>query len=75
MVAPFAGPDTNPPPAWRRLKVTILVGEKDAYRGPVERLAGQLKERGHHVSVDVITGLGHAYPPDFEARLPGLLRP
>jgi dienelactone hydrolase len=75
MVAPFAGPDTNLPPAWRRLKVTILVGEKDAYREPVERLAEQLKERGHHVSVDVIAGLGHAYPPDFEARLPALLRP
>ena len=75
MVAPFAGPDANLPPAWRRLKVTILIGEKDAYREPVETLAGQLKERGHHVSIDVIAGLGHVYPPDFEARLPALLRP
>jgi len=75
MVAPFARPDGNLPPAWRRLKISILVGEEDMYRDPVQRLAKQLKDREHHVFLDVIHGLGHAYPPDFVERLPALLRP
>jgi dienelactone hydrolase len=75
MVAPFAGPDANLPPAWRRLKVFIVVGEHDTYREPVERLARRLQERGHHVSIEVVPGLGHGYPEDFASRLPRLLRP
>jgi predicted esterase len=74
MVAPFAGPDPNLPAAWRRLRVSILVGESDAYRTPVELLAQQLTQRDHHVSLEVIPDLGHAYPADFVARLPNLLR-
>jgi len=75
MVAPFAGPDGNLAPAWRRLKVSIVVGENDSYREPVERLARQLRERDHHISTEVVPGLGHAYPQDFASRLPALLRP
>jgi predicted esterase len=75
MVAPFAGPDPNLPPAWRRLRISILVGEDDVYRDPVERLAKLLKEREHHVFLDVVNGLGHAYPADFVERLPALLKP
>lgn len=75
MIAPFAGPDPNLPAAWRRLKVSILVGEEDAYRTPVELLAQQLAQGDHHVSIEVIPDLGHAYPADFAGRLPGLLRP
>ena len=73
MIAPFAGPDSNLPAAWRRLKVSILVGENDTYRTPVELLAQQLLQRHHHVSLEVISDLGHAYPADFVARLPALL--
>lgn len=75
MIAPFAGPDPNLPAAWRRLKVSILVGENDDYRTPVELLAQQLTQRDHHVSLEVIPDLGHAYPVDFVARLPNLLKP
>jgi predicted esterase len=75
MIAPFAGSDANLPPAWRRLRIPILVGENDSYRDPVERLAKQLQDREHHVFLDVIQGLGHAYPADFAERLPTLLRP
>jgi predicted esterase len=74
MIAPFAGPDPNLPAAWRRLKVSILVGENDTYRTPVELLAQQLTQRDHHVSLEIIADLGHAYPADFVARLPMLLR-
>jgi predicted esterase len=73
MIAPFAGPDRNLPAAWRRLKVSILVGENDNYRTPVELLAQQLTRHDHHVSLEVIPDLGHAYPADFVARLPALL--
>ena len=75
MVGPFAGPDANLPPAWRRLRVSILIGEVDPYRANVERLAEQLTRGGHHVHLEVISGLGHDYPPDLAARLPALLRP
>ena len=74
MIAPFAGPDPNLPAAWRRLKVSILVGENDDYRAPVELLAQQLTQLDHHVALEVIPDLGHAYPVDFVARLPSLLR-
>ena len=75
MVAPFAGPDVGLAGGWRRLRISILIGESDAYRGPVEALAKQLMEREHHVSLEVVSNLGHAYPPDFAERLPGLIRP
>lgn len=75
MVAPFAAPDAPLPNAWRRLKVSMLVGEHDVYRKPVEKLAERLKQREHHVSLEVIPRLGHAYPADFVDRLPRLLTP
>lgn len=75
MIAPFGGPDPNLPPAWRRLRVSIVIGENDQYREPVEKLAEQLRGREHHVSLEVVAGLGHEYPTDLATRLPGLLRP
>jgi predicted esterase len=75
MVAPFAGSAENLERAWRRMKVSILTGQEDVYRRGVEGLAEELRRRGHHVGLEVIPGLGHAYPADFESRLPGLLRP
>ena len=74
MIAPFAGPDSNLPAAWRRLRVSILIGEDDAYRKRVELLGQELTKRDHHVSLEVVPGLGHAYPADFVGRLPNLLR-
>jgi predicted esterase len=74
MIAPFAGPDPNLPAPWRRLNVSILVGENDTYRTPVELLGQQLTQSDHHVSLEVIPNLGHEYPVDFVARLPDLLR-
>ncbi len=73
MVAPFAGPTASLEPAWRRLKIAVLVGERDIYRTDVERLVKDLKERGHHVMFEVIRNLAHAYPADFTSRLPQLL--
>ncbi|HET9781822.1 MAG TPA: hypothetical protein VFR33_08585 [Candidatus Dormibacteraeota bacterium] len=75
MIAPFAGPDPNLPGGWRRLNVTILIGERDPSLAPVELLAKQLRQREHHVELEVIPSLGHTYPPDFNERLPALLRP
>ena len=75
MFAPFTGPDANLPPAWRRLRVSIFIGERDAYRQNVDRLAGQLAAHEHHVALEVMPELGHMYPPDLVARLPQLLRP
>ena len=75
LVAPFAGPTDSLEPAWRRLKVAIIAGAADASAAGVERLAADLQERGHHVSLEIVTGVAHAYPPQFEERLPDLLRP
>ena len=74
MIAPFAGPDANLPAGWRRLRVSILIGENDLYRPPVELLARQLSQLEHHIALEVIPDLGHAYPVDFVERLPNLLR-
>ena len=75
MFAPFAVRDSGLLPAWRRLRVSILIGDRDPYRDNVQWLAEQLHAHGHHTSVEVIPDLGHAYPPDFAERLPRLLRP
>jgi predicted esterase len=74
MVAPFAGPTANLEPAWRRMRIDVLVGENDTYRSDADRLASDLRGRGHHVDHEVIAGLGHAYPADFVQRLPALLK-
>ena len=75
LVAPFAGPADALEPAWRRLKISIIVGGDDVLRTDVDRLAADLKQRDHHVSLEVVDGVGHAYPPGFETSLPALLRP
>ena len=75
MVGPFPGPTANLEPAWRRLRISVLVGSEDVLLAEVRRLVGDLQKRHHHVALEVIPGLGHAYPPDFAARLPGLLKP
>lgn len=73
MVGPFAGALSNLEPAWRRLRVAILAGDRDAYTPDVELLARELERRGHHVKLEVLPGVAHEYPPDFARRLPELL--
>jgi acetyl esterase/lipase len=75
MIAPFAGSIASLERAWRRLQVTVLVGADDMYRADVERLVQYLKDREHHVALETIAGLAHAYPSDFAERLPSLLKP
>ena len=75
MIAPFAIRDSPLLPAWRRLRVSILIGERDQYREPVEWLARELAAHDHHTTLEVVPHLGHAYPDDFEKRLRALLRP
>ena len=52
----------------------FLNGGDDAYTESLGELRKDLSDRGHHVMVEVLPGLGHAYPDDFAARLPGLLK-
>jgi predicted esterase len=73
LVAPFVGDLNHLPPAARRLRVHLLAGADDPYSDRIELLEERLRELGHHVAVDVLPNHGHAYPPDFEARIPALL--
>jgi predicted esterase len=73
MVSPFVGSLEHLPPSARRLRIAILAGARDPYSEGIQRLANRLRERGHHLRIELIEGLGHEYPDDFAARLPGLL--
>jgi predicted esterase len=73
MVGPFFGAPEDLPPSARRLRIAVLVGGADhvtASRGPD---LDSLRQRGHHLTVETVPGLGHEYPRDFASRLPGLL--
>ena len=74
MIGTFVGAIANLEPASRRLRIAILDGGDDAYTESLGELRKDLSDRGHHVMVEVLPGLGHAYPDDFAARLPGLLK-
>jgi predicted esterase len=74
MVGAFAPEPLRLEPTARRLRVAILSGSEDPYATRIEALRAALIERGHHVTVQLVPGLGHAHPDDFAARLPGLLR-
>ena len=74
MVGTFVGDLANMEPAARRLRVAVLNGAEDAYSDRLGELRTLLVERGHQVTLEIVPGLGHAYPHDFAARLPGLLR-
>jgi predicted esterase len=73
MVGPFVPSPAQLEPGARRLRVAILAGADDPIGERVGDLEALLVERGHQVALEVIPGLGHAYPEDFAARLPGLL--
>ncbi len=74
MVGTFVGALANLEPAARRLRIAILNGADDAYSERLDELRRLLADRGHRVTVEIVPGLGHAYPDDFAARLPGLLK-
>jgi dienelactone hydrolase len=59
---------TNPP-----LNVNLIVGADDPYAASALQAAEAYRGAGHNVDVDVVSGLGHAYPDDFGARLRALL--
>jgi predicted esterase len=69
MFGPFVGSLENLERSARRLKVVVTLGQEDGFGGDVERLVEGLRERGHHVWLDVVPNLAHAYPPDFAERL------
>lgn len=55
------------------LRGELLLGDQDPRRDDCERLAQRLRDAGVEVRAEVIEGLGHDYPPDFEDRLPEVL--
>ncbi len=80
-VAP-GGPITREPMSWlpliesaqgRGLRGSILVGDRDPSFEPVRELAALLNAGGVPCLFEAVAGLRHAFPPDFDARLPGLL--
>jgi acetyl esterase/lipase len=50
--------------------VIIVVEGPSTRRDDCQRLARQLRENGAEVRLDVVDGLDHEYPPDFDDRLP-----
>jgi predicted esterase len=73
MVAPFlAGPERLEA-SGRRLRIAMILGEEDPIVRQPDAVIDALAERGHHVEVVRLAGLGHAYPDAFAERLPSLL--
>jgi len=48
----------------------LITGSLDPRRDDCQRLAQHLRENGAEVRLDVVEGLDHEYPPDFDDRLP-----
>ena len=61
------------PAAARRLRVCVVLGSEDPYAERSRPALDPLRERGHHLHVETVEGLGHAFPADFAERLPRLL--
>jgi predicted esterase len=57
----------------RRIRGRIVAGELDLGRDLAIELYHGLRERGADCRIDVVAGLEHDFPPDFESRLPDLL--
>lgn len=55
------------------LRGHLIIGELDPRRDECETLAEQLRDDGAEVQLEVVEGLRHDYPLDFEDRLPQLL--
>lgn len=73
VVAGLADPDlleeTAEGAARRGVRGWLLTGDRDAARQAVELLHVQLRDAGMDCRLDVIPGLGHTFPGDFEYRL------
>jgi len=74
MVGAFVPRPLQLEPAARRLRVAVLCGAEDPFAERMDGLKTLLVEHGHHVALEIVPGVGHAYPDDFSARLPRLLR-
>lgn len=56
------------------LRTVLVVGERDEHGRPgAEELASRLRERDVPVRIEIVPGLGHAYPPDMPERLDAAL--
>lgn len=55
------------------LRGHLIIGALDPRRDESEAMADQLRDDGADVQLEVVEGLRHDYPPDFEDRLPQLL--
>ena len=47
----------------------FLIGDQDPNWASVQRYVPAMKERGYRVRLDLVPGLGHAYPPDGKQRI------
>jgi acetyl esterase/lipase len=59
----------------RGVRGRILAGELDPSRDLAVELSRNLNERGVNCRIEVVPGLEHDFPHDFESRLPELLLP
>jgi predicted esterase len=58
----------------RDLRFAVIIGGQDEHHAPGGRqLVEQLRAGGFAVTAQEVAGIGHRYPADFDARLPGLL--
>lgn len=62
-----------PGAAQRGVRGVLMTGEHDPARPSIEEVYRTLKEAGIEVRLEVIAGLGHDYPNDFELRLQAAL--
>jgi predicted esterase len=66
--------DRHLPSAVRRgIRVAFVVGERDFVLKSVKRVHAALLEAGVASRLDVVPGVAHDYPPDFQFRLRALL--
>lgn len=55
------------------VRVHVIAGAEDMHTAGVRRLADQLRAAGYTCAFEEVPGVGHEFPPDLGARLPGLL--
>jgi predicted esterase len=55
--------------AARGVRGAFIVGERDPVREPVEALNAELTAQGLACTLEIVPGLGHSFPQDFDARL------
>lgn len=60
--------------AQRGVRGTLIIGERDPARAPVEELHEALSRAGLVVRLEVVPGLGHDYPGDFDGHMQTALR-